>query len=348
MVLRRKDVFNRQQVGVYHVTTRCVRQAFLLGDDYQTGHSNHQRKRWIEEWFQSLTDVMLIEICAYAVMDNHTHSILRNRPDLLENMDDVEIAKRLVRLYPGFQCLQALPEEADAERVRELLSDLDELHRRKYLLTDISIFMARWEEAVARRANKVEDKKGRFWEGRFHCQKLLDTASILAATIYVELNPLRANIVELPEYSQYTSLVKRLKLVHLASGHSMEHLMDSDKLEEQAILKEDVENQSSPKLVTNVLVCEQFLPFGRHKYLKVLDYVSRRKRLGKSSTTATAEKLLVRLGVEPDRWRKTASTFEESYRLFAGSPELLSQTAVEKKKRCLHGMRTARYVYHPN
>ena len=159
-------------------------------------------------------------------------------------MDDVEIAKRLVRLYPGFQCLQALPEEADAERVRELLSDLDELHRRKYLLTDISIFMARWEEAVARRANKVEDKKGRFWEGRFHCQKLLDTASILAATIYVELIHL-CQYCELPEYSQYTSLVKRLKLVHLASGHSMEHLMDSDKLEEQAMLKEDIENQSS-------------------------------------------------------------------------------------------------------
>ena len=34
--------------------------------------------------------------------------------------------------------------------------------------------------------------------------------------------------------------------------------MDSDKLEEQGMLKENVENQSSPKLVTNVLVCEQF------------------------------------------------------------------------------------------
>ncbi len=348
MVLRRKDVFNRQQVGIYHVTTRCVRQAFLLGDDFQTGKSNHQRKRWIEEWFQSLTDVMLIEICAYAVMDNHTHSILRNRPDLLENMDDVEIAKRLVRLYPGFQCLQALPEEADPERVRELLSDPEELHRRKYLLTDISIFMARWEEAVARRANKVDDKKGRFWEGRFHCQKLLDSASVLAATIYVELNPLRANIVELPEYSQYTSLVRRLKLVRLASGCSLENLMDSDKLEKQRALSESVESQDNTKWVSNVLACESFLPFDRNKYLNVLDYVSRCKRPDKSSSPATAEKLLVRLGVDPERWRKTASNFEESYRLFAGSPELLSQTAVEKKKRCLHGMSTARYVYHPN
>ena len=119
MVLRRKDVFNRQQVGVYHVTTRCVRQAFLLSDDYQIGHSNHQRKRWIEEWFQSLTDVMLIEICAYAVMDNHTHSILRNRPDLLENMDDVEIAKRLVRLSPKLSLVKRIKYDSSQLKCRQ-------------------------------------------------------------------------------------------------------------------------------------------------------------------------------------------------------------------------------------
>ena len=64
MVLRRKDVFNRKEIGFYHVTTRCVCQAFLLGEDYKSESSNHHRKTWIEEWFQSLTDVMAIEICA--------------------------------------------------------------------------------------------------------------------------------------------------------------------------------------------------------------------------------------------------------------------------------------------
>ena len=346
MGLRRKDVVNRMQVGVYHVTTRCVRQAFLLGTDYQIGSSNHERKSWIEQWFQSLTDVMLIELCAYAVMDNHTHSILRNRPDLLEEMDDREVAIRLARLYPGYQCLQGLPVEPDPERVHELLDNPEELKRRKIQLVDISIFMARWEEAVARRANKEEDRTGRFWEGRFYCQKLLDSAAILAATVYVELNPLRANIVELPEYSQFTSLVNRIKLSTARAGRTPEELVEraSPRLEYEAGSSGD-----GPTAVSNVMDCDGFLPIDNQRYLRVLEFVSRRKANGKTCEMLhSVPDLLTRLGVRPEKWRQTATTFEKAYRKFAGSPALLSEVADNLEQRCIHGISTAQRVYLSN
>lgn len=344
MVLRRKDVFNRKEIGFYHITTRCVRQAFLLGEDFKSESNNHHRKAWVEQWFQSLTEVMAIEICAYAIMDNHTHSILRNRPDWLEDMDDYEVATRLARLYPGYQCLGSLPSEADPERVQEILQDRERFSKQKEKLADISIFMARWEEAVARRANKEDGSAGRFWEGRFYCQRLLDPAAVLAATIYVELNPLRANIVDLPEFTQFTSLTNRLNLIKVSSGELPEYLTLNSAMQEEFNRFESMELRRAK--VNNIQLCDKFLPLDTIKYLRVLDYVAGKDSLMKNTQSSeNAHDILVRLGVTPQRWRQTAIEFEKSYKLFAGSPEMLAAIASAQKKRCIHGVSTASQVY---
>ena len=100
-------------------------------------------------------------------------SLIQFHPDLLENMDDVEIAKRLVRLYLSMP--SSLAEEADADEFGSYFQILmNYIGESSHKLTSQSL----WRDGMklSRRANKVEDKKGRFWEGRFHCQKLLDTS----------------------------------------------------------------------------------------------------------------------------------------------------------------------------
>ncbi len=77
-------------------------------------------------------------------------------------------------------------------------------------LKNLSWFMRTLNEYIARLANAEDGVKGRFWEGRFKSQALLDEQALLAAMAYVDLNPVRAGIADTPENSDYTSIQERL------------------------------------------------------------------------------------------------------------------------------------------
>ena len=66
-------------------------------------------------------------------------------------------------------------------------------------------------ESIARLANAEDHCTGRFWEGRFRCQALLDTEAVLACMAYVDLNPIRAGLCDSLTRSEFTTIQRRLR-----------------------------------------------------------------------------------------------------------------------------------------
>jgi REP element-mobilizing transposase RayT len=203
------DVIALDEIAVYHCVNRCVRRAYLCGRDGVTGQSFEHRREWIRARLEFLAGQFAIEVLGFAVMSNHLHVILRGRPDVVAAWTDDDVARRWWMIFPqrrDEQCGPAEPTAADLAML-QLPERLATFRRR---LCDVSWFMRCLAEPIARRANREDQCSGRFWEGRFKCQPLLDEAAIAACSVYVDLNPIRAGIASTPECSEYTSAHERI------------------------------------------------------------------------------------------------------------------------------------------
>ena len=77
-------------------------------------------------------------------------------------------------------------------------------------LSSLGWFMKCLKEPLARIAIKEDGCKGTFFEGRYKSIAILDEESLLSVCVYIDLNPVAAGIVSLPEESLHTSIKVRV------------------------------------------------------------------------------------------------------------------------------------------
>ena len=97
----RAEVVVADEIGVYHCVQRVVRRAFLCGVDPLSGKSYDHRRAWIRDRLESLAGLFGVEIAAFAVLSNHVHVILRNRPDVVALWSESRGRSAVADALPG-------------------------------------------------------------------------------------------------------------------------------------------------------------------------------------------------------------------------------------------------------
>jgi REP element-mobilizing transposase RayT len=302
MTSPRSQLVDPATPGFYHCISRCVRRAFLCGEDELTGRSFEHRKQWVEDRLLELAEVFAVGVYAYAVMSNHLHVVVYVEPSASLAWSPDEVAERWVRLTP-VRVDGVIDEAACDARASALAGNAERIAVLRERLGSLSWFMRFLNEPIARRANREDGCTGHFWEARFKCQALLDDAAVLACMAYVDLNPIRAGLADDLPGSPHTSVRRRL--------------VDPQQVDTTTLLQPVAGS-----------VAASAMPATLVEYLELADWTGRIARPDKRGLIATnAPPVLRKLGLAEDQWQSQATGIEQRYWRAVGAVDALIEKA---------------------
>ena len=286
-----------------------MRRAFLCGKDKHSGKRYDHRKRWLENHLFALSDLFFVDLYGYAIMSNHYHLVVQTRPDQMLKVSVEEIAIRWCQLFPHRN-------KSSAQRIKNICEERDQISIYRHRLCDVSWLMRCLNEGLARRSNKEDGCTGRFWEGRFRSQLLLDESAVYTCMAYVDLNPIRAGIAQTPEQSAYTSIQYRIN----------NHRIDE---------KIRPVNQSDKQLDLSLSM-----------YLELVDETGRCIRDDKSGYILTkALPILTRLGINPSGYLQTMQDLSGLFCRAVGSVDQLGVLSELINLKWVKGQTIAKWLF---
>ena len=259
----------------------------------------------------------------------------------------------------------AVPEPWELSMVTGNPERLAEVRMR---LSSISWFMRCLAEPIARWANREDACTGRFWEGRYKCQPILDEPALAACLAYVDLNPIRAGIAETPGGSVFTSVYERIQ----ALEHHRDDVNSTIKLsplnvidggsDDGAIaastgevsqsrggwlspfeLSTELSRESTPASRDSNTGC---LPMRFADYLQLLDWTGRQIRQDKrGAIPSNLAPILERLQLSRDGWLDLVQGFSRLFRRAAGTPASLRRHSDKWGRRRMAGIGNSRALF---
>ena len=308
MTTARKQLISLDDTPYYHCISRCVRRAFLCGEDKNTGKNFDHRRGWVEDKLLSLSQVFAIDVCAYAIMSNHTHMVLFVDETRAKSWSISEVIERWHKLFKGTLLTQQYSRGEDIpDYLMPSLLETVEVYRHR--LMDISWFMRLLNQSIAIQANLEDNCTGHFWEGSFKSQALLDEAALAACMAYVDLNPVRANIAKTPESSAYTSVKQRV--LSVKKGKQPTRLL--------------------PFVGNPRKAMPTGLPFELTDYLELIELTGRCLREDKAGYIEESQPaLLSRLNISPENWLTLSKGFRKLFHGAVGHSDVLTEYCEHK------------------
>ncbi|OAG27328.1 transposase [Thermodesulfatator autotrophicus] len=172
--------------AAYHVISRTALPGHNVLGLEEKDHLLHLI-RW-------LSQVYFVEVYGFAIMGNHFHLLCRMLP---ENQFSDEEVKQRIRLYYG--------------QKRKIFFYEELIKKWRARLGNLSRYVQEIKQRFSRWYNKRVERKGYFWADRFKSVIVETGEALLNCLAYIELNPVRAGIVEKPEDYRWCSLGYRAR-----------------------------------------------------------------------------------------------------------------------------------------
>jgi len=166
------------ETTVYHIMSRTALDGFPLGDI---------EKDFMLDLIRQYAKLYLVEILGFCLMGNHFHLLVKMFPEY--KFTDEDIKKRYVGFYDDDRAFAY----AQVPSLREKLSNLSEFVR------EIKVGFARYY-------NRRHNRSGYFWGDRFKSVIVEKGETLINCLAYIDLNPLRAGLVDCPEEYRWNSL----------------------------------------------------------------------------------------------------------------------------------------------
>ena len=281
-----------------------------------------------------LSEIFAIDLCAYAVMSNHYHLVLHVDRQRAAQWSKEEVVQRWIRLFSRPPIIERWQNGVITTTERAIAEERIECWRQR--LIDVSWYMRTLNEHLARRANAEDECTGRFWEGRFKSQALLDEAGLLTAMVYVDLNPVRAGAAATPEDSEFTSIYARIQQ-HTSQPQTR---LDISKAPKHRVCL------NTPPLLAFGGGTAPSLPMRFEDYLQLVDWTGRMTHPDKrGAIQASLPSILVRLRIDPNAWQMAMRVGGNPFGRALGRLERLRSHAQQLGQSWIRGLQAAQRLY---
>ncbi|QDS88106.1 hypothetical protein EC9_22920 [Rosistilla ulvae] len=280
---------------------------------------NHDRKHWIEDRLQKLTENFALSVGGFAILNNHLHVLCRLDPKVADEWFASDVIRRWIAVYPP-KTLDFSNEKAVTNWIEQYAKEKNRVMELRNQLKNLGWFIKSLKEPLARLANRADHCRGTFWEGRYKSIAIIDNEALLATCAYIDLNPLAAGIANTPEQSCHTSIKQRVDHVRCkgqlprlrAAREGTVAASDLAGSMEQDLWLVPIEGRSVKDKCSREGILETF-PLG--SYMMLVDYTGRMYRNGKANMNATIKEIFSRLETNVEAWQPRIDRMLHSHRL---------------------------------
>ncbi|MFM7056826.1 MAG: hypothetical protein ACKO2P_07870 [Planctomycetota bacterium] len=208
------------ETAVFYI--RCRTKKSLIPAKNPRGSTlDTHRVQYIEDLIRLYAAHFGIAVHAHAVIRHEIRLVLQSRPEVIQALDDTQIAMRWLSICPTLRRGRTQAPEPTEKEIADFCSDPSRISQTRRRLSDISWLMRLLQQRVAQLCNREDRTEGSVWNGRFRAVLLLDATAHFTALANVDLAAVRVRMGKPVSASVFTSALHRqndwLKSTCLAS-----------------------------------------------------------------------------------------------------------------------------------